>query len=370
LAGIADLIRTSLEVAHCRIYGRDDEAVRLLVSSPAAATTEAGLPDVDDLRRFAETTDRLDIAEDGASGATLQSHDPDGRTVLAALRAHGRTVGALYLTNEQPIALDPARRRFLGALAYYAALAVERTRLVATAEHAEALREADRLKDVVLASVSHDLRTPLTTIKALAQEGALRGDRNALAIEEQADRLGHLVADLLDLSRLKGGAMPVHLELNTAEDLVGAAMRQMAGLLKDRRVETSVDFTEPALAGRFDFVQSLRILSNLLGNAVRYTPPASPIELSVHRDGAALVFVVADHGPGIPVPERDRIFEPFYRPAGAPADGGGAGLGLAIARRLAELQSGTLEYAARPGGGSRFVLRLPAATPTGVFVKS
>ncbi len=82
------------------------------------------------------------------------------------------------------------------------------------------------------------------------------------------------------------------------------------------------------------------------------------------------MFVVADHGPGIPVPERDRIFEPFYRPAGAPADGGGAGLGLAIARRLAELQSGTLEYAARPGGGSRFVLRLPAATPTGVFVKS
>src|SRR5207237_10113622 len=109
----------------------------------------------------------------------------------------------------------------------------------------------------VLASVSHDLRTPLTTIKALAQEGALRGDRNALAIEEQADRLGHLVADLLDLSRLKGGAMPVHLELNPAADLVGAAMRQMAGLLKDRRVGASGDFTEPALAGRVDFLQSL-----------------------------------------------------------------------------------------------------------------
>src|SRR2546430_16138275 len=138
--------------------------------------------------------------------------------------------------------------------------------------------------------------------------------------------------------------MPVHWELNPPEALVGATMREMASPLKERGVETSVDFTETALAGRFDFVQSLRILSNLLGNAVRYTPPASPIELSVHRDGAALVFVVADHGPGIPVPERDRIFEPFYRPAGAPADGGGAGLGLAIARRLAELQSGTPEY--------------------------
>jgi two-component system sensor histidine kinase KdpD len=370
LAGIADLIRTSLGVAHCRIYAWDDEAVCLLVASPTVTTAEALVPDRDELRRLAETTGTLDSVEDGASGAALRSRDEDERTVFAALRAHGRTVGVLYLTDQKPIALDPARRRFLGALAYYAALAVERTRLVATAEHAEALREADRLKDVVLASVSHDLRTPLTTIKALAQEGALHGDRNALAIEEQADRLSHLVADLLDLSRLKGGAMPVALELNTAEDLVGAAMRQMAGLLKDRRVETDVDFTEPALAGRFDFVQTLRILSNLLGNAVRYTPPASPIELSVYRDGVALVFVVADRGPGIAAAERDRIFEPFYRPAGAPADAGGAGLGLAIARRLAELQGGTLEYAARPGGGSRFVLRLPAATSTGAFVKS
>ena len=360
MAGIAELIRTSLEITHCRIYGREHDAVHLLVASPPAAPAGPPVPDRDELRRFAETADALDHVEDGASAAALQSRAADERTVVAALRAHRRTVGLLYLADERPIAFDPARRRFLDALAYYAALAVERTRLVATAEHAEALREADRLKDVVLASVSHDLRTPLTTIKALAQEGALHGDRNALAIEEQADRLGHLVADLLDLSRLKGGAMPVHPELNTAEDLVGAAMRQMAGVLKDRRVETNVDFTEPALTGRFDFVQSLRILSNLLGNAVRYTPPASPIEVSVHRDGAALVFVVADRGPGIPMAEQDRIFEPFYRPPGAPADGGGAGLGLSIARRLAELQGGTLAYAARPGGGSSFELRLPA----------
>jgi len=371
LAGIADLIRSSLEVTHCRIYSWDDDALRLLVASPGAAPAEPLMPDLDDLRRDAETGGgAVDRSGHDGSGAVPSARDADERTMFVTLRAHGRTVGVLFLTDERPIALDAARRRFLDALAYYAALVVERTRLVAKAEHAEALREADRLKDVVLASVSHDLRTPLTTIKALAQENAVRGDRNALAIEEQADRLGHLVADLLDLSRLKGGAMPVHLELNTAEDLVGAALRQMAGVLKDRPVETNVDFTEPALAGRFDFVQSLRVLGNLLGNAVRYTPPGSPVELSVHREGGALVFAVADRGPGVPVAERDRIFEPFYRPAGAPADGGGAGLGLAIARRLAELQGGTLEYAPRSGGGSRFVLRLPADIPTGVFVKS
>ena len=249
-------------------------------------------------------------------------------------------------------------------------LAAERTRLVAEADRAEALREADRLKDVVLASVSHDLRTPLTTIKMLAEEGARRGEPRALAIDEQADRLSRLVADLLDLSRLKGGALPVHPELNMAEDLVGAALRQLAGLLKDRTVESKIDFTEPALVGRFDFVQTLRILTNLLANAAQHTPRESPIELSVHREGETLVFAVADRGPGIPLPERERIFEPFYRPAGAAADAGGAGLGLAIARRLAELQGGAIEYADRPGGGSIFLMRLPADSTPGVLVKS
>ena len=155
-----------------------------------------------------------------------------------------------------------------------------------------------------------------------------------------------------------------------AEDLVGAALRQLAGLLKDRTVESKIDFTEPALVGRFDFVQTLRILTNLLANAAQHTPRESPIELSVHREGETLVFAVADRGPGIPLPERERIFEPFYRPAGAAADAGGAGLGLAIARRLAELQGGAIEYADRPGGGSIFLMRLPADSAPGVLVKS
>lgn len=243
--------------------------------------------------------------------------------------------------------------------------AVVTTHLV-TAERARAAEAASRADEVaslgsVLVAVSHDLRTPLTTITALAQAGVARGDANARAIEEEANRLARLVADLLDLSRLRGGALPVHPDLNTAEDLVGAAVRQTAGLFTDRTLETSVDLTEPALVGRFDFVQSLRILTNLLGNAAHHTPAGSPVELSVRREGGLLAFTVADRGPGVAVAERDRIFEPFYRPPGAPADGGRGrvGLGLAIARRLAELQSGTIDYAPRAGGGSVFTLRLP-----------
>lgn len=240
-----------------------------------------------------------------------------------------------------------------------AVLSEERERLVAAAEHAKAMREADRMKDVFLASLSHDLRTPLTTIKALAQDSALRGDENASVVVTQADRLGRLVGNLLDLSRLKGGAFPVTLEENTAEDLIGVVAREAAAPPAGRLI-THVDTAQPALVGCFDFVQSVRILNNLVDNALRCSGSESVIELGVEREGPFLAFTVADRGPGIPQEDRERIFEPFFRAANARPDVDRAGLGLSIARRLADLQGGSLQYEPRTGGGSTFVLRLPA----------
>jgi len=287
----------------------------------------------------------------------------DARAVLVPLQVEGRTVGVLRIVDRQPMVLDAARRRFLSALAYYAALGVERVRLVAEAERAEALREADRLKDILLASVSHDLRTPLTAIKALAQAAAERGDESAQVIEEQVDRLSRFVGDILDLSRLKGGVFPVTLEPNTAEDLVGAVTRQLQPLLAGRAVTTAIDISQPALVGRFDFVQTLRILNNLVENALRYSPSGAAVELSVARHGEVLAFSVADRGAGIPAEDRERVFEPFFRAASSPPDVGRAGLGLSIARRLAEAQGGRLRYEPRPGGGSVFILELQALDP-------
>ena len=157
-----------------------------------------------------------------------------------------------------------------------------------------------------------------------------------------------------------GGAFPVAPELNTAEDLVGAAIRQVAGLLNGRTLVPQMDMSQPALLGRFDFVKSLRILNNLIENALRYSPPSSTVDLAVRREGDMLLFAVADRGPGIAPADRDRIFEPFYRAADSTPDAGRAGLGLSIARRLAEIQGGSLGFELRPGGGSVFVLRLPA----------
>lgn len=280
--------------------------------------------------------------------------------LVVPLEVRGRPVGALRLADPAPIAPDPQQRRFLDALAYYAALAVERARLSAEAERAEALREADRLKDALLASVSHDIRTPLTTIRALAHDIAAT-DPRALVIEEEVERLNRFVADLLDLSRLTAGAVPLSLAINAAEDLIGAALQRVDGMSRGRVIHATLEPSDAVLVGRFDFVHALRVVVNLLENALKYAPPDAPIDLAARRDGDALVFTVADRGPGVAPGQEARIFERFYAPPGTPADARGAGLGLAIARGLAEAQGGTLRYAPRAGGGSVFELRLPAA---------
>jgi two-component system sensor histidine kinase KdpD len=271
----------------------------------------------------------------------------------------GRVVGVLRLMDDGEIRLDEAQRRVGEALAYYAALAVERVRLEAEAASAEALREADRLKDALLASVSHDLRTPLTTIKALAHEVWQAGEERGATIEVEADRLNRLVADLLDLSRVNGGALQLHCELNAADDLLGAALDQLAGLPRFPEIAASVESAEPLL-GRFDFTHALRALVNLIENALKYSPAGTAVEVVARRVGMELVFEVADRGSGVLPEDVPRIFEPFARARGRSGEVGGAGLGLAIAQRLVDAQGGRLCYAARPGGGSIFSLHLPA----------
>jgi two-component system sensor histidine kinase KdpD len=235
----------------------------------------------------------------------------------------------------------------------------------AAVERAEALREADKLKDALLASLSHDLRTPLTTIKGLAHELQPLGDERTMIIEEQADRLNRLVTDLLDVARLDGGALPLDIQVNAADDLLGAVVQHVSGRPDRTRLKVALEDPSSLSLGRFDFVHSLRILANLVDNALKYAPVDTPIDVTGGLDNGEIVFRVADRGPGIPAGERDRMFTPFYRPAGRVPDAGSAGLGLSIARRLAEAQSGTLRYSDRHGGGSVFELRLPAAaTPS------
>ena len=221
--------------------------------------------------------------------------------------------------------------------------------------------DADPRKDALLASVSHDLRTPLTTIKALAHELGALGDERSQVIAEQADRLNRYVEQLLDLSRLTAGEMPVRIEVNALDDLLSAVVEETEGRLGGRALTVSVEETDSLLVGRFDLLLSVRILANLVENAHKYSPAGTAIEVRSTAAHRMLRIAVMDRGPGVAPTEQSRIFADFYRPKDAPPDAGSAGLGLAVARRMAELQGGRLLYADREGGGSEFALLLPAA---------
>ena len=238
------------------------------------------------------------------------------------------------------------------------ALGAERERLSATSRRADSLEQSNRMKDETLAMVSHDLRTPLTTIKGLAHEIADGGDERAEVIEEEADRLNTFVGKLLDLSRVTMGTAALDIQPNEAEDLLGAAAQQAQGF--GRELAFHVEPSDSMLFGKFDFVQTLRVLVNLIDNAAKYSPPTAPIDVGAQRVGGELRFWVADRGPGIGDDDRERIFEPFYRRRVGDIEIAGAGLGLSIAKGIAEAQGGRLTHARRDGGGSVFTLSVPA----------
>jgi K+-sensing histidine kinase KdpD len=232
----------------------------------------------------------------------------------------------------------------------------------AAVERAESLRETDKMKDVLVASLSHDLRTPLTTIKGLAHELQELGDERTFIIEEEADRLNRIVSDLLDSARLDHGNLPLNVELNAADELLGAVIRHFAGRPDRDRLVVRLDDPSALSFGRFDLVHSLRILANLVDNALKYSPPGLPVELTAAVEKEMLVFRVTDHGPGISKADQVGIFLPFNRSAPG-RSGQSLGLGLSIARRLAEAQRGTLGCFPGQNDGMIFELRLPAVDP-------
>jgi two-component system, OmpR family, sensor histidine kinase KdpD len=369
LAAIVGVIHSALALESCAVYVKSegDASIHLACIVPEAESQRERIGYMGQVERALESGCGLVIRSAGivdVLNAAVPLAEiilpPDSQEIMLPLSIRSRALGVLVVTDLTGLELDTSQRRFLDVLSYYAALAAERVELVATADHADLLRETSKLKDAMLASVSHDLRTPLTTIKALAHDLASDGDERASTIEEEADRLNAMVADLLDLSRLNSGSMDLRPEPNEAEDLIGAALQRVSGTAGNREFRVTFEPGDPLLLGRFDFAQSLRLLVNLLENAIKYSPPTAPVDIAAGREGRWLAFSVSDRGAGIPASEAERVFEPFYRPPGMPPDVRGAGLGLSIARGLAEAQGGTLRYQPRRDGGSTFILQLEA----------
>ena len=276
------------------------------------------------------------------------------------LSVEGRSVGTLFIpeTEEPDLA---TQRRLLPALASLLGVAREREALQRDAVEAEALRRSDTIKTAVIQAVSHDLRTPLATIEQ-ALDGLESGelvltdeDRVALleTIRAEHGRLKRLVENLLDLSRLQAGAAAAHPELWTPDELVWQALDELGS--PDR---VTVAAMPDAPLVRVDAVQIQRVLVNLLENALRLSPPDEPVHVRVTATRKDVLVRVTDHGPGVPEGERERVFEPFHRIEGRPAERG-AGLGLAIARGFAVANGGRLWLESREQQGASFVLALP-----------
>jgi two-component system sensor histidine kinase KdpD len=223
-------------------------------------------------------------------------------------------------------------------------------------------RRSDDLKSALLRAVTHDLRTPLASIKAnvsgLRQAEVAYSDEDRAellaAIDDEADRLDRLVANLLDASRLEAGVLVPHKQPQDLAELVRAVLVRLRPLLAGREVRLAIAEHLPLVS--CDYGQVDQIVTNLLENATRHTPDGTPIEVHLTADGDMARLEVIDHGAGIPVAERERLFGPFERgQTRAP----GSGLGLSIARGLAEAHGGRLEVANTPAGGACFSLTLP-----------
>lgn len=255
--------------------------------------------------------------------------------------------------------LPPGARRIVRAFAAQAVVALRQQRLAVAAE-------GDRVRSALLAAVGHDLRTPLASAKAAVAglrspgvefDDADRAELLATA-DESLDRLAALVANLLDMSRLQAGALAVRPVEVFLEDVVPRALDELGAAGHAVRVRLPADL--PAVRADPGLLE--RVVVNVAGNALRFSPPGRPPEIDGGVAGATVELRVVDHGPGIPAADRERVFVAFQR-LGDRDNHAGVGLGLALSRGLAEAMGGTLRPEETPGGGLTMVLALPAETP-------
>jgi two-component system sensor histidine kinase KdpD len=300
------------------------------------------------------------VASELAAAARRRARQAETREREAALLAD---LAAVLLERRDPAELlelvDLGNVRLVAAVESLEAIAAERERLQREALEAEALRRSDEVKTAVLRSVSHDLRTPLAAIEAALdglESASVRlgeSDRAALleTVRMEHTRLRRLVENLLDLSRLQAGAAAAAPALWTVDALVA---QSLDALPDAERVEVALSAELPAL--RVDAVQIERALANVIENALRFSPSDEPVEVRAEAWGSDLVIRVDDRGRGLDAAEAEAVFEPFHRGA----QGGGAGLGLAIARGFVTANGGRLWAEPRAGGGASFMLAFPA----------
>jgi two-component system sensor histidine kinase KdpD len=310
-------------------------------------------------------TDHDQVA--GAGTDTL----PNATALIVPLIGSQRTVGAVGIKASDPDRfLEPEQRRLLETCASLIALSLERDQSVLEASEADLRVQTERLRNSLLSSVSHDLRTPLAAIEGASsslletagvKEPAVR--RELLqTIADESHRMSRLVDNLLDMTRLSSGDVVVNKQWHVLEEIVGSALARLRGELKNYVVHVASPTDLPLLF--LDGVLLEQVFFNLLENAIRYTPAGTQIEISAKVTGKKVEIRFADNGPGLPPGNEARVFEKFFRGATPIADGQrGVGLGLAICQAIVQAHGGEIIGRNRPGGGAEFLLTLPCEEP-------
>ena len=340
--------------------------VVLLLPSETTLTVAAAYP----------PEDRLDPADLAAATWTFGHAAPAGRgadtlpgakRLFLPMRTSRGVVGVIGLDTARagPL-LTPDARRLLDALADQAGLAVERVHLVQDLDRAKLTAETDRLRQALLTSISHDLKTPLAAI--LGSASTLRDldadlsahDKTELVgtVIEEAQRLNRFIANLLDMTRLEAGAVRPNLRPADLAEIVGSALARGSVILGQHRLDVDLGPDLPAIP--LDAVLIEQALFNLLDNAAKYADAGSTIRIEARREGPTIRLAILDEGPGIPAGELEQVFDKFYRARKADAVRAGTGLGLAISRGFVEAMGGTVVATNRIGrSGAVFTLTLP-----------
>lgn len=276
--------------------------------------------------------------------------------ILIGFAFTGVVITGLVSTLQNSLRLSQARANEIEQLA------AQQLELEREAARTRDMRETEEMKNALIASIAHDLRSPITTMKMLADPGYEIHPQLALRrISDEADRINRYLTTMSQFSAVGTTGRLMNVESHVVDDLIGVALSSYAGALRGREVIVHAGTEGEILLVRCDLTLSLQVLGNLLQNAARYSNAPAPIELWAERDGSQVRMVVADRGPGVPADEVELIFKPRQR--GSTRDPHtGEGMGLAIARTFARAQLGDVDYRAREGGGAEFSFVLPPGT--------
>jgi two-component system, OmpR family, sensor histidine kinase KdpD len=293
---------------------------------------------------------------------------PGTEVLYIPLRApsHARGVLAVKAHNRRLLRI-PEQRQLLDTFAALIAIALERVHYVELAQNAVVRMESERLRNSLLAALSHDLRTPLTVLVGLAESLTLTKPplspaqlETTAAIQDEARRMSTLVSNLLDMARIESGEVRLNLQWQPLEEVVGSALNATRGMLQRHLLEVHLPRDLPLV--HIDALLIERVLVNLLENASKYTPPGSTIRLAAEVVADQLSVSVSDNGPGLPLGREEAVFQKFTRGERESATPG-VGLGLSICRAIVESHQGRIVATHRPGGGARFTFTVPLGHP-------